>query len=204
MGLEKVREAHWRLTREALNGVVSSSKDPVLMVFRDLFEVLPQGVVRAFLIAAFSGDTPGSILEIPSRNLPVREWLPDGFADLFRDLGEAVFLRPVEGIDLTDMFRRGEKNLCDNASLVFRCDRCVLACSKGECQRTRLDLSYPVESPFCEESGAQMGYRDAAPIENLLGDPMVLRGMALCFSPAEICDILTTDLSCASFAAWAK
>ena len=41
MGMEKVREAHWRLAREALNGVVSSSKDPVLMVFSDLFEVLP-------------------------------------------------------------------------------------------------------------------------------------------------------------------
>ena len=144
-------------------------------------------------VPAIDGDR-GDVLDEVRREPPSLEVLLKGF-DVDRDVGDrsahdsrenlddlilTEFLRAKERIGLSRVFSGVAQDGRDHSSLIFPGDRSVATVA----ERQRQDVLFPnrprlIHQPFREEGGSQMGHGDARPIQQTLGDPMVLRGMTL-------------------------
>src|SRR5262245_35637544 len=124
MLLDERLERHGRASSKLLDQVVRASEDAILVVDRDLSEMLEEEGILAARILPARLQGPAELLEV---HLPVLDLLAEYPAQYLRRLAVRVFDRTEEGIDLPLVGGGVLEDAGDDAALVLGGDRGVLA-----------------------------------------------------------------------------
>src|SRR5262249_23937415 len=124
MLLDERLERQGRAPAQLLDQVVRASEDAILVVDRDLSEMLEQEGILAARILPARLQGPAELLEVP---LLVLDVLAEQQAQDPRGLLVRVFDRAEEGIDLSLVGSGVLQDAGDDAALVLGGDRGVLA-----------------------------------------------------------------------------
>src|SRR5262249_43344823 len=136
MLLDERLERHGRASAKLLDQVVRASEDAILVVDRDLSEVLEQEGILAARILPARLQGPAELLEVHLLEVDV---LAEHPAQDLRRLAVGVFGRAEEGIDLPLVGNGVLQDAGDDAALVLGGDRGVLAGAERHVEPAGLD-----------------------------------------------------------------
>src|SRR5215510_6082084 len=193
MLIDEFLQCHRRTAADCLNQIIRPGEDTVLMVDGDFSQMLDgEGLFMTF---GFWFE-----LAIESPRVMPRGWCltgrghhgqhrlnahllilhlpPQDAAEDLGDLGISELNGSVKRINLAAMRGWVFQNPHDHAGLVLRRNRSVSTGAEWDVQHSGANHRCKIEQPFGKVRGAKVGRGNSRPVEDLLGEPMILGRVA--------------------------
>src|SRR5260370_10429653 len=194
--VDKCFERRRRPTTNRFAEVVRAGEDPVLVVDGDLAQVLDnERIARPAVWCLFklsvqrSGVVSGRRL-LPSvghhlehglnAHLLVLDFYSEHAAENIGDPLVGELYRTVQRVSLAAVRTGVFQNPHDNAGLVLSGNWCMTAGAQPHVEQPGTDHGREIQHALCEIRWPQVDDREARPVEDTLGYPVLLCGMTLC------------------------